>query len=352
MKSATAYNEVIRSAALMACGVILANDVGMGAVASRDVSAMHGTVCLANDSILRETEPIEELTSFAIAYDSQVGNGLVKLRDLLAPPRESSSRIVRLTTYDENEPFQTVDYTKVKRPMLGDFARVTQRTASKSDLQINNRGLTILLDRDQLVNKPDWETMHTKWLIDLLNRATVLESIAILEAAATQSNTVWDAASNPDLEIRQDILTQSNITGFYPNTVVYGDQAELKRANAYESQLTAGSIARASLYTEAQLATALRVTNVLVNAERYASAANAAAKQEFLGSVALVLSSYEESPMDATNLVRHVANAARGGGNYAVYQKDVGVKLVAITVENYEYLHLQHSTGLQQININ
>src|SRR5579871_1249437 len=64
-----------------------------------------GVVCLANDSILRETEQIEELTAFAASYDSMRGNGLARLRDFLAPPRPSTSRIVRLTTYNENEPW-------------------------------------------------------------------------------------------------------------------------------------------------------------------------------------------------------------------------------------------------------
>lgn len=347
MKPQTALH---RSLALS--GVALANDFTPSAIKTGDSRRYHGMVCLSNDSLLRQTEYIEELTAFAISYDSMVGNRLRELRDLIAPPRPSNSRIVRLTTYDENEPFQTVDYTKVKRPILGDFARVEQRTASKSDLQVPNRGLTLILDRDQLKDKPEWQQMHTKWLIDLLMRATVLEGISLLQAAATVSNTVWDSAANPDLELKQDIITLANATGFYPNTVIYGDQAALKRQNAYETQLTAGAIMRSGQYSEEQIATALQVDKVLVNAERYASAASAAVKTEFIGSNVLVFTSLDESPMDASNLVRHVANASYGGGDYAVYINDLGVKTIGLTVENYEYQHLQHSTGLQQVVVN
>src|SRR5215469_11062486 len=130
-----------RQAALASSGVVLSNDVA---------NLAPGTVCLANDSLLRSVEQIEELTLFAASYDAMVGNGLARLRDFLAPPRPSNSRIVRLTTYDENEPWQTVDYQRVKRGMLADFAEVRQRTASKSDFQINDRGLTVVLDRDEL----------------------------------------------------------------------------------------------------------------------------------------------------------------------------------------------------------
>jgi len=70
-----------------------------------------------------------------------------------------------------------------------------------------------------------------------------------------------------------------------------------------------------------------------------------------IGSNAIVFTSMDESPMDASNLVRHVANAANGGGEYAVYITEIGVKLIALTVENYAYLHTQHTTGVQQIGV-
>lgn len=309
-----------------------------------------GTVCLANDSILRETEQIEELTAFAISYDGMRGNGLARLRDFLAPPRPSNSRIVRLTTYSETEPFEKVDYNRVKRGMLAEFMQVRQRTATKADLQINNRGLSVVLDQDELKDKPEWQQLHTKWLIDLLNLATCLEAVDIYTAAAILDNSTWDNASNPDLEIRTRLLSLANTTGFYPQNVAYGDSAHLKRQTAYENQLTAGSIARAASYTEEQIATALGVPNVLINAERYQS--SAAAKTEIIGQNVLIFTAIKDAaPMDPSNLVRHVANAAYGGGDYAVYVTPLGVKKIVLTVENYEYLHTQHTTGIEKLAI-
>jgi hypothetical protein len=330
------------AAAQIMAPIALSNDWG---------SVPSGTICLANDSLLRQVEQIEELTAFAASYDSMVGNGLARLRDRLIPARPSNSRIVRLTTYDEKEPWETVDYQKVKRGILADFAEVRQRTASKSDFQIPNRGLTVILDRDELKDKPEWQQTHTKWLIDLLNRATVLEAIDIYTAAATADNTVWDSASNPDLELRTRILALADTTGFYPQNVAYGDKAHLKRQQAYESELTAGSLARAGLYTEEQIATALGVAEVTINAERYQSSANA--KSEIIGQNVLIFTAMQNAgPMDPSNIVRHVARGAYGGGDYAVYVTDLGVKKVAITVENYEYIHTQHTTGLMKLAVN
>jgi len=340
MKQVIALSNA-RQVALQRAGVILSNDIG---------SLAPGTVCLSNDSLLRGVEQIEELTLFAASYDSMAGNGLARLRDQMAPPRPSNSRIVRLTTFNENEPWETVDYNKVKRGILADFPEVRQRSVTKSDFQINNRGLSVILDRDELKDKPEWQQIHTKWLIDLLNRATVQEAIAIYQAAAITTGRTWDSASNPDLDIRNLIITTANTTGFYPQNVAYGDAAHLKRQNAYESQLTAGSLARAAQFTEEQLATALGVQSVLINAERYQNTSTA--KQELIGQNVLLHTSIKDaSPMDASNVVRHVTNGAGGGGEYAVYITDMGVKKVVLTVENFEYLHTQHTSGVVWVQI-
>jgi len=337
-----AVRTVALERAAQSQGITLANDMN---------DLPPGAICLANDSILRTAVEIVDLTLFAASYDSMVGNGLVKLRDFLAPPRPTSSRIFRLTTYNENEPWETVDYNKVKRGLLGDFMEVRQRTATKSDLQGFNRGLTVILDRDELKTRPEWQQMHTKWLIDLLNRATILEAMSIYQTSAINAATTWDSASNPDLDIVSRILTLANTTGFYPTNVAYGDSAHLKRANAYESELTAGSIARASAYTEEELASALGVSSVLVNAERYQNTGTT--KQEIIGQNVLLFTGLKDAgPMDPSNIVRHVFTGNLGAGEYAVYLTDLGVKKVALTVENYELLHAQHTTGSELLAIN
>ncbi len=332
---------ITAAAAQISAPVALSNDWG---------SMSHGAICLPNDSLLRQTERIEELQGFAASYDSMVGNGLARLRDFLVPPRPSTTRICRLTTYDENEPWETVDYTRVKRGLLGDFMEVRQRKASKSDFQIPNRGLTVILDKDELKTQPEWQQTHTKWLIDLLNRATVLEAVDTIVAAGITSNMTWDVTTNPDLMLRNEIITLANTTGFYPLCVAYGDAAHLKRQVAYEGQLNAGALARAAAYTEQQIATALGVPNVLINAERYQSTASA--KAEIIGSKVIIHTAVKDAgPMDPSNVVRHVVGGAFGGGDYAVYVTDLGVKKVALTVENYEYIHTQHTTGIEIITV-
>ena len=92
MKDPIVLSNTARRAALESLGVVLGNEFAPNAIASNNLGAYHGQVCLANDSLLRQSEYIEELTTFAISYDGMVGNRLTQLRDLLAPPRPSNSR--------------------------------------------------------------------------------------------------------------------------------------------------------------------------------------------------------------------------------------------------------------------
>jgi hypothetical protein len=239
----------------------------------------------------------------------------------------------------------------VKRGILADFPEVRQRIASKSDFQINNRGLSVILDRDELKDRPEWQQTHTKWLIDLLNRASVQEALAVYTAAATAGSKTWGTGTpNPDIDIKNYVITAANTTGFYPQNVAYGDAAFLLRQQAYESQLTAGSMARATVYTEEQLASALGVNRALVNMERYQNTSTA--KVELIGSNVLIFTAIPDvNPADASNIVRHVVTGAYGAGEYAVYITELGVKKIMLTVENFELLHTQHTTGIYKIAV-
>ena len=83
MKDPIVLSNTARQTALETLGVALANDFAPAAFASNNIGAHHGQVCLANDSLLRQSEYIEELTTFAISYDGMVGNRLRQLRDIL-----------------------------------------------------------------------------------------------------------------------------------------------------------------------------------------------------------------------------------------------------------------------------
>jgi len=311
-------------------------------------SLQHGQICLANDALVSQATLQVELTTHGIGYADPMRNQLMDLLNFIAP-RRVSGRNALVTQYNEHEPFEVVDYKKVKREPLADFAGVQQRTSTKVSRLVPNRGLTIKLDRDQIAEKPNWQQMHTFWLIDLLTRASILEALAVYTAAAIADTFVWNSEADPDLDLQNvNVNVLAAATGFKANRALYGEAATLLRKIAYRSQDTAGAFQSAGL-NDADLATAINVERARVNAERYNGAANA--KNTFLGSKVLLFSAQDaESPEDNSNVVRHVANAM-GGGDYAVHLTEVGVKSIFITVENYELIQLQHTSGMELITV-
>jgi hypothetical protein len=329
---------------------MLANAVcaALGIQAHNNPSALsHGQVCLANDSLFSQATVQTEVTSYAIGYADPNRNKLMQLLNFLAPKRPGPRNAI-ITQYDETEPFETVDYKKVKREILGDFPTVKQRTSTKVTRKVVNRGLTIVLDNDQLKDKPGWEQMHTAYLLDLLTRASILEVLALYAATAATANVIWDEVANPDLDIQStNISVLAPATGIKANRALYGEPATLLRRLAYARQNNAGAYAGFAQMSDAEIASAIGVDRMMTNAERYN---NAGSKDTFLGSKVLLYNANDaETPEDSSNIVRHTS-ATDGGGEYAVYS-DRKLKKTLLTVENYELFAAQHTSGLALLTV-
>lgn len=308
----------------------------------------HGQICLANDSLFSQATLQTEITSFGIGYADPNRNKLIDLLNYIAPMRAGPRNAI-VTSFDETEPFETVDFNKVKRAELGDFHTVKQRTSTKSTRKVPNRGLTVVLDKDQLKDKPNWQQMHTMWLIDLLTRASILEVLSIYAAAASTGNLIWDNHSNPDLDIQStNIQVLAAATGFKANRLLVGETATLIRTEAYEGRNDPGGYAGANARSDADIATRCGVDSARTNAERYN---NNGVKDTFLGSKALLFTAQDgESPEDASNVVRHVSDTD-AGGQYAVFVDDRPLKKVLISVENYELPFAQHTSGVAELSV-
>lgn len=307
----------------------------------------HGQVCLANDDLFTQSTFQTEVTTFGIGYADPNRNKLSDLLNYIAPKRTGPRNAI-VTQYDETEPFEAVDPAKVKRAELGDFHTVKQRSSTKVTRKVLNRGLTIVLDNDQLKDKPNWEQMHTMFLIDLLTRASIIEALALYTTSAATANALWNSGANPDLDIKStNTLVLAPATGFKANRALYGEEATLIRQIAYEPQNNAGGYAAAALLSDEGIATRIGVDRARTNAERYNQAG---VKNTFLGSKVLLFSAQDaESAEDNSNVVRHVANTDLGG-EYAVYV-DKKLKKTMITVENYELFAAQHTSGLALITV-
>jgi hypothetical protein len=320
----------------------------LGIQAHRDVGQLKsGQICLANDSLFDQSTLTQEVTSYAIGRADPHSNQLQALLNFLAPVRPGPRKAI-IKIYDTDEAFEIVDYKKLKRQPLGDFPSVKQRTVTEDTRKVPNLGLSTLIDEDQLIDKPNWEQVHTAFLQDMMTRASIIQAVALYVASAANANVIWDGLANPDMDIRStNIQVLAAATGLKANRACYGEYATLLRQLAYESQNNAGAYARAAMMSDQQIAAATMLDRVLTNVERYN---NAGSKDTFLGSKVLLFNGEDsESPMDASNIVRHVSNTV-GGGQFAVYIQSYGKKRI-ITVEKYELFNAQHTDGMAVLNV-
>ena len=158
---------------------------------------------------------------------------------------------------------------------------------------------------------------------------------------------------NPDQDIRNDLLAQTNITGIRNNRVLFGDSAFEYRNTAYGAQNNpAGYMGYNPAGVAAALASALGVDQVYISRERYQSGANA--KAEILG--ANVYSFFAMDNVDTedpSNIKRFVStfDAEQGGGLFRVYVQQISSKLVAVTVEFYEKIVISYASGIRKMAI-
>jgi hypothetical protein len=137
-------------------------------------------------------------------------------------------------------------------------------------------------------------------------------------------------------------------TGFKANRALIGEYPTLLRQLAYEDRNNPGGFAGAGAQTDEQIATRMGLDKVRTNAERYN---NGGVKDTFLdNSLFLFTAQDQESPEDASNIIRHVSATDFGGGQYATYIERK-LKKTFITVENYELLNVQHTTGACELTI-
>ena len=326
--------DIYRASILAAAGIVLAN-----------TSGETGVISLANAAEFNQAYYSEFLTTYAVGW--QRSAPIKPLLDYIAP-EVPSGPIAEVQSYDNTEPFLVDDKLTVRRQFGADFKHVQPMTSTKSTVEVPNKGLSVLLDKDKIAVNPLYKQQHVEWLMERLMRVDALEALALMIAGATSNSSVWSSSADPDALIRTRCKAQADITGFRPTRVLFGDTAEQYRFESYRAQNNAGAYNSADLDVM-QIAKRLRVQDVMYSDDRYQSGAS---KAEFLGAKVLLFTAQQNpSPVDPSNCKRYVRDTLLGGGRLAVYEHDVSAKLVCVTVEQYSLVWLAHVLGLHVMNV-
>ncbi len=305
----------------------------------------HGVIVAANDALFVEANFSEPLTAYAIGWRDQ--QDIEATLEFFAPEVMVPRRFEYAEFLNVEEFFSELDDDL--RPIGSDFKTV-EYTSKKTQARVENRGLRVIVDLDQVADQTNWQNNYTAKILRRLRRNALRRAVALISAAAVNTAKTWDttAGKDPDLDVIQELVIATTASGVGANRVGYGHTAGAKRLLSLRGQNSPAGYTSAGM-TPQELAGLLSVDQVLYSKERYQSTASA--KSEVVGNLVLMFSALAGADTeDASNIKRFVANVD-GGGKVRVYLRQITTKLWEIVVEHYELTKITSTLGIRQFTV-
>lgn len=297
-------------------------------------------IALANEARFTAAHFSEGLSAYAVGWRDP--ENVQATLDAMAPPVETPRRFEYKSATNIEEFLSEVDDVRA----IGAAFKRMAYTGSSVNQKTLNKGLTITLDRDDMVAGSEERAVAR--LLARLNRNDLRRAVTALVAGATNTGKTWDASAgkDPDQDVIADLITSGDARGINPNVVVYGETAWQKRALSHRAQSSAGGFASASLTPE-QLAQLLGVARVVLSRERYQSSASA--KTKIVGSYVLMyFASLVPDTEDPSNVKQFWTPTE--SGRFRVYREE-HVKTVEISVEHYSNIVVTSTLGIRMFTV-
>jgi hypothetical protein len=307
-----------------------------------------GEVYMANASRLVEGYFSEPLTTYATGWRDSAP--VEELLNFIAPPVTVNRRF-EYAQFINAEAFLLDSSEEDVRAIGANFKEV-EYTKTKATGVTENKGLTILVDRDNIGDMPNWEEIYTSKLMTRLMRSELYRAYNLMSAAATNTAKTWDttALKDPDQDVLTELIASVDSSGVRPNRVLYNDVAWNKRGVAHRAQTTAGGFASAGMSPE-QVTSIFQVDQVMVSKSRYVAAGGSTTKSKTIGDTVHMITAFDvATPEDPSNLKRFIS-PVEGGGRFRVYRQEINAKLIAITVEHYSKTVVTSTLGLRKLTI-
>lgn len=305
-----------------------------------------GQILLANEARFTSEYYSEPLTNYSVGWRDP--NDIEATLNFLFPPVQVGRRFEWKKAVNAEEFYsETFDDA---RSIGGDFKKVEFKGTSVNDKTLN-KGLTIIVDMDEVAETPNWQTLYAGRLLRRLLRNELRRGVTLAAAAATNTAKTWDttAGKDPDQDMLAELSTATDDGGIRPNRGIIGEVAWNKRALAHRAQNTAGGFASAGLTPDAVAGFLGLVGGMKISRERYQSAA--AAKSKVTPDIVLFF--YAEDgvgPEDGTNFKRFWS-ACEGGTKFRTYLQQISSKLWALSIEHYSQLIATSTLGLRKLTI-
>ena len=306
-----------------------------------------GRVVLANESAFNNTFYSQPLTDFAVGYRNEEED-LQGMLDFIAPPVQATRKF-QYGVMSNKAAFEAITDGSDERALQGEFKTV-QAYDSIADGHTNSKGLTTLIDNDELEEVPGKLEEKIAWLKQLLLRADLLRANALLASLATNTNKTWSSGTpQPDVDVKKAVRAYRTACGVQPNKVLFGGGAWDLRDQALSGTNTAGGFA-GLMRLEDGLARFVRVREIMVNELVYELPSG---KTPIITDNKVYIFEGQRMPStrDASN-VKRFWSPVMGGGEYAVFvDKTTMAELTKVTVFHRSAIVSPNTLGVQSLTI-
>jgi len=299
-----------------------------------------GLICLANEERFTAANFSEPLTTYAVGYRDPTP--IQDTLDTLFPGVRVGRRFEFKKAVNANEFYSESDDI---RAIGSPFKRVESPRETENEKTLN-KGLTIRLDHDDRYEGD--EEIEVARLIRRLNRNDLRRGVALVAAAATNSNKTWDstAGKDPDMDIMSDLITGGDSRGMGSNLVMFGQTAWQKRVLSLRAQNLKGQ-ANSSTMTPDELGAWLGVDKVSVSKERYQSGSST--KSKIIGSYVFMLYAAQDPSKDDPSNTKRFWTPTESG-RFRVYREEHS-KFTDVSVEHYSNLVITSTLGIRMFTV-
>ncbi len=343
----TANSGLLSAAQLRTANAAEVRSILAGAMVpeyQRDAQLHHGMLTTANAGLFDSTHLSEPMTAYALGFSDP--HGYDAACEFIAPALMPTGELYEYFEYPNAEAFLSDDATDDLRPIGSDFKTVDY-TQTKTQREIPNRGLRMVVDYDKVKHTPNWEQLFTGRIMQRLKRNAFRRKYALALAAGTAASLTWDAAgsADPDLDLANQAKLAGDSSGISPNRVLWGQAPKLLRFATYGATNKAAAVGgRMQSPEEASAKIGLQA---LVDESRFQSGAS---KAQIVGSKIILFSAYGMSGEDSSNFKTAIGTTQQGG-RYAVYLRQLGVKFWEIVVETYETEFCATTLGCRTLTV-
>lgn len=278
---------------------------------------------------------------------------LEQLLEAIAPAVQTSRKFeFRVNNTDTG--FLAMEQDEDVRALGSEFKRLRAPGASQVSKTLS-KGLTYLLDQDELEDEPMAEERAAARLKAILLRTEIIRATKALSDAADNKAVTWTpggSATDPDADLLDAVIAGGDDAGLNPNRLLIGSTAWQRRLRYLRGQNTAGGFAGAGM-TPAELAQYLSIERAIVSMERYNLAKTKGKGQLVSADVALLYNAREGlGKDDPSNIKRFWSPMAGGQGEWAVYRREVATgALVEITVAHRSQIVVTSDAGIRKLTV-